>query len=29
MSSMNPAFVAQQLGHSAEMLLSAYARWLN
>lgn len=29
MSGMNPAFVAQQLGHSVQMLLSTYARWLN
>ena len=29
MSGLNPAFIAQQLGHSAQMLLSAYACWLN
>jgi len=29
MSGMNPAFIAQQLGHSVQMLLSTYARWLN
>lgn len=29
MSNMNPAFIAQQLGHSVQMLLSTYARWLN
>ncbi|EJM09621.1 hypothetical protein PMI22_05996 [Pseudomonas sp. GM21] len=29
MSNMNPAFIAQQLGHSVQMLLTAYARWLN
>ncbi|MFJ7312568.1 tyrosine-type recombinase/integrase [Pseudomonas sp. NPDC098747] len=29
MSNMNPAFIAQQLGHSVQMLLSRYARWLN
>ncbi len=29
MAGMNPAFIAQQLGHSVQMLLSTYARWLN
>ena len=29
MPGMNPAFIAQQLGHSVQMLLSTYARWLN
>lgn len=29
MSNMNPAFIAQQLGHSVQMLLTTYARWLN
>ncbi|PTS84259.1 hypothetical protein DBR00_10040 [Pseudomonas sp. HMWF032] len=29
MSGMNPAFIAQQLGHSVQMLLPTYARWLN
>ena len=29
MSGLNPAFIAQQLGHSVQMLLSTYARWLN
>lgn len=29
MSNMNPAFIAQQLGHSVQMLLSTYARWLS
>lgn len=29
MSGLNPAFIAQQLGHSVHMLLSTYARWLN
>jgi integrase len=29
MSGMNPAFIAQQLGHSVQMLLTTYARWLN
>lgn len=29
MSGMNPAFIAQQLGHSVQMLISTYARWLN
>ena len=28
MSGMNPSFIAQQLGHSVQMLLSTYARWL-
>ena len=25
----HPAFISQQLGHSVQMLLSTYARWLN
>lgn len=29
MSGMNPAFIAQQLGHSVQMLLSTYARWIS
>lgn len=29
MSGMNPAFIASQLGHSVQVLLSTYARWLN
>ena len=29
MSGMNPAFIAKQLGHSVEMLLSTYAQWLS
>lgn len=29
MSGMNPAFIAQQLGHSVQMLLSTHARWIN
>ncbi len=29
MSDMKPAFIAQQLGHSVQMLLSTYARWIN
>ncbi|RTY62304.1 hypothetical protein EKA85_25830 [Pseudomonas veronii] len=29
MSGMNPAFISQQLGHRAQMLLSTYARWIN
>jgi integrase len=29
MSGMNPAFIAQQLGRSVQMLLFTYARWLN
>jgi integrase len=29
MSGMNPAFIAQQLGHSVQMLLSTCARGLN
>lgn len=28
-SGLNPAFIAQQLGHSVQMLLLTYARWLN
>tara|TARA_R110002094_G_scaffold1923_4_gene8118 strand:- start:29554 stop:30372 length:819 start_codon:yes stop_codon:yes gene_type:complete len=29
MAGMNPAFVANQLGHSVIVLLTTYARWLN
>ena len=29
MAGMNPAFIANQLGHSVHMLLSTYAKWLN
>ncbi|MDP3668090.1 MAG: tyrosine-type recombinase/integrase [Telluria sp.] len=29
MAGMNPAFIAGQLGHSVQMLLSTYARWIN
>lgn len=29
MSGMNPAFISQQLGHSVQMLLPTYARWIN
>ncbi|WPP46634.1 tyrosine-type recombinase/integrase [Pseudomonas sp. AN-1] len=29
MSGMNPAFIASQLGHSVQMLLSTYARWID
>jgi integrase len=29
MADMNPAFIANQLGHSVQMLLSTYAKWLN
>lgn len=29
MAGMNPAFIASQLGHSVQMLLSTYARWLD
>ena len=29
MSGMNPAFIAAQLGHSVQILLSTYARWIN
>jgi len=29
MSGMNPAFVANQLGHSVQMLLNVYSRWVN
>ncbi|WP_448681067.1 integrase [Pseudomonas nicosulfuronedens] len=25
---MNPAFIAQQLGNTVQMLLSTYARWI-
>ncbi|MNC52092.1 hypothetical protein D3C75_1014170 [compost metagenome] len=29
MSGMNPAFIANQLGHSVEMLPSTYAKWIS
>ncbi|MFJ3259687.1 tyrosine-type recombinase/integrase [Pseudomonas sp. NPDC086581] len=29
MSGMNPAFIAQQLGNTVQVLLSTYARWIN
>ncbi|WP_024694705.1 tyrosine-type recombinase/integrase [Pseudomonas syringae] len=29
MAGMNPAFIAGQLGHSVEMLLSTYAKWIS
>lgn len=29
MSGLNPAFVANQLGHSLPMLMKRYARWIN
>ena len=29
MSGLNPAFIAQQLGHSVQMLLSTHARWID
>lgn len=29
MAGMNPAFIANQLGHGVQMLLSTYAKWLN
>lgn len=29
MAGMTPAFIANQLGHSVQMLLTTYARWLN
>ena len=29
MSGMNPAFIAGQLGHSVQVLLSTYTKWLN
>ena len=29
MTGMNPALIANQLGHSVQMLLSTYARWIN
>lgn len=29
MSGMNPAFIAAQLGHSAQVLLSTYAKWIS
>ena len=29
MPGMNPAFIASQLGHSVEMLLSTYAKWIS
>lgn len=28
-SGLNPAFIAQQLGHFVQRLLSTYARWIN
>ncbi|MDO8697365.1 MAG: hypothetical protein Q7J74_09680, partial [Pseudomonas sp.] len=29
MAGMTPAFVAKQLGHSVQMLLDTYARWID
>lgn len=29
MSGMNVAFIANQLGHSVQMLLTTYAKWIN
>jgi len=29
MAGMNPAFIAGQLGHSVQMLLTTYAKWLS
>lgn len=29
MAGMNPAFIAAQLGHSVQILLSTYAKWIN
>ncbi len=29
MAGMNPAFIAAQLGHSVQVLLSTCARWIN
>jgi integrase len=29
MANMNTAFIANQLGHSVQMLLSTYAKWIN
>ncbi|WP_447651596.1 tyrosine-type recombinase/integrase [Pseudomonas abietaniphila] len=29
MAGMNPAFIAAQLGHSVQVLLSTYAKWIN
>ncbi|MGE4340701.1 MAG: hypothetical protein AB7E55_32830 [Pigmentiphaga sp.] len=29
MAGMRPAFIAKQLGHSLQILLSRYARWLD
>ena len=29
MTGMNLGFIANQLGHSVQMLLSTYARWMN
>lgn len=29
MAGMNPAFVANQLGHSVQILLSTYAKWIH
>ena len=28
MAGMNPAFIADQLGHSIQVLLTTYAKWL-
>lgn len=29
MAGMNPAFIADQLGHSIQVLLTTYAKWLS
>ena len=29
MAGMNLGFIANQLGHSVQMLLTTYARWIN
>jgi integrase len=29
MSGMNPAFIAAQCGHSVQVLLSTYAKWIS
>jgi integrase len=29
MAGMTPAFIAKQLGHSIQILLSRYARWID
>lgn len=29
MSGMNPVFIAAQLGHSVQVLLSTYAKWIS